>query len=517
MIEYFKKNLCKHPIFIFSLGCLSALSFSSNSIFICVPLMFIALSSLFFFLYQNTFNKFYIFFVGSLFSFGQLFFGLYWIANSFEYIFANGIYIGIIAVIFLTIALSTFYGLSCIIIVRIKYFLKLNLLGFALIFSIFLSLAEYLRGNLLGGFPWNIIGYIWIDSSSIMQSVSLIGIYGLGLFTFLAATSIILAFKNIKYAVYSLLPVLLLFIYGETRLTTVDNNTNKFLNIRVVQPAISQNEKWNEKLKSKHLEKLITLSVKDNISFIPNIILWPESAFPYNSTVADKNKEIFDWLGEDQILITGITRAKFNDSKLSNIYNSALITDKDFFTKKYYDKVRLVPFGEYNPFKKIFKFEKFTDGALDFTPGTDTNIFKLSNVNYNIAVLICYEVIFPSKIINGVRPDLIVNLTNDAWYGDTYGPLQHIATARVRAIEEGLPLVRVANTGISAVINKYGKYIKRLELGEEGVIDTSIPLSKSETIFSKLGNYMYIISLIFMLMLIRFPFISTNSTKWRNK
>ena len=126
---------------------------------------------------------------------------------------------------------------------RIKYFLKLNLLGFALIFSIFLSLAEYLRGNLLGGFPWNIIGYIWIDSSSIMQSVSLIGIYGLGLFTFLAATSIILAFKNIKYAVYSLLPVLLLFIYGETRLTTVDNNTNKFLNIRVVQPAISQNEK----------------------------------------------------------------------------------------------------------------------------------------------------------------------------------------------------------------------------------------------------------------------------------
>ncbi|MDG2000592.1 MAG: apolipoprotein N-acyltransferase, partial [Alphaproteobacteria bacterium] len=137
--------------------------------------------------------------------------------------------------------------------------------------------------------------------------------------------------------------------------------------------------------------------------------------------------------------------------------------------------------------------------------------FKLENINYNIAVLICYEIIFPAKVINGFRPDFIINLTNDAWYGDTMGPIQHLAAARVRAIEEGLPVIRAANTGISVVIDQYGQYIERLELGKEGVIDTNIPLSNLKTIFSKYGNYIYLISLIFMLMLVKFPFIKNNS------
>ena len=511
MIEYFKNNIYCSLIFIFLLGCLSAFSFSSNSVFICVPLIFIALSCLFYLLYKNTNNLYHIFFIGSLFSFGQLFTGLHWIANAFEFIYTYGIYLGLIAVIFLTFALSIFYGISCIIIVYIKNIWRLNLFGFAIIFSIFLSLGEYLRGNIFTGFPWNIVGYVWVDSSVALQSVSLIGIYGLGLFTFLATTSLILVFKNINYAIYSLSPILILFIFGVIRLNNIDDINNKFLQVRVVQPNIEQNEKWNDNLKSTHLDKLISLSIRDNATNIPDIILWPESSLPYSSSILEKNLRMVNWLSEEQLLITGITRTKFNKKKLSKIYNSALITDKYFQNPKYYDKVKLVPFGEYNPFKSLFKFEKLTDGTLDFSSGEQANSFKLENINYNIAVLICYEIIFSSKVINGFRPDFIVNLTNDAWYGDTMGPLQHLAAARVRAIEEGLPVIRAANTGISAVIDQYGKYIERLELGKEGVIDSNIPLNNLKTIFSIYGNYMYLISLMFLLMLVRFPFISTNS------
>ena len=287
------------------------------------------------------------------------------------------------------------------------------------------------------------------------------------------------------------------------------NNVENFISIRVVQPAISQEEKWDKKLSHIHLEKLISLSLKDNFEIKPKVILWPESALPYNSSTLENNTEIVNWLTEDQILIAGITRTEFTNNNLSKIFNSAFITDK-FFNNIYYDKIKLVPFGEYNPFKKILNFNKITTGVIDFSSGENNNIINLYSNKYNIGVLICYEIIFPGKVINGKRPNFLVNLTNDAWYGNTYGPLQHLAAARARAIEEGLPVIRSANTGVSAVINEYGQYLKRLELGEEGVIDINLALNQKKTFYSVYGNFLYLISLIFMLMLTRFAFISRN-------
>ena len=472
--------------------------------------MFITLSSLFFLLFKsNKKNYFYFFLLGILFSFGQLLVSLFWIANAFEFVFAYGIYIGLISILFLAFALSVFYGICCIIIMYIYNIWQLNLLGCAFIFSIFLSLGEYLRGNILGGFPWNIIGYIWTDSLIMMQSLSLIGIYGLGLFTFLAATSFFLVLKKISYGFYVLLPIIVCALYGEIRLNIKTDDFDKLLPIRVVQPAISQDEKWDASLSRAHLEKLIRLSLKDNGELKPKIILWPESSFPYNSSVLEKNIEIINWLDDDQILIAGITRTEFDNKHLSKIFNSAFITDK-FFNNNYYDKIKLVPFGEYNPFKKIFNFNKITNGTIDFSSGEHNNIINPYSMRYNIGVLICYEIIFSGQVINGNRPDFLVNLTNDAWYGNTYGPLQHLAAARARAIEEGLPVIRSANTGVSAIINEYGQYLKRLELGEEGVLDINIPLKQKKTFFSVYGNFIYLISLIFMLMLTRFAFISKN-------
>ena len=504
-------------MFIFFIGSLSGLSFSSASIFISFPIMFFTLSSLFFFLFTiNKESYLYYFFIGCSFSFGQLFISLYWIANAFEFVFTNGIYIGLISIIFLTIALSVFYGFSCMAIRYIYNIWRLNILGFAIIFSVFLSLGEYLRGSILGGFPWNIMGYIWTDSLVMMQSLSLIGIYGLGLFTFLSATSVILIFNKTSYAIYSLLPIILCAIYGEMRLSLKMDDVDNLLPIRVVQPAISQEEKWDKKLSHMHLKKLISLSLKDNVAIKPKVILWPESALPYNSSTLENSIEIVNWLNEDQILIAGITRTEFTNNNLSKIFNSAFITDK-FFNNIYYDKIKLVPFGEYNPFKMILNFNKMTTGTIDFSSGENNNVINLYDNRYNIGVLICYEIIFPGKVINGKRPNFLVNLTNDAWYGNTYGPLQHLAAARARAIEEGLPVIRSANTGVSAIINEYGQYLKRLELGEEGVLDINLALNQKKTLYSVYGNFLYLISLIFMLMLTRFTFISRNFKQRKQK
>ncbi|PPR16064.1 MAG: Apolipoprotein N-acyltransferase [Alphaproteobacteria bacterium MarineAlpha9_Bin3] len=493
---------------IFSFGCISGLSFSGLSVFICVPLMIVSLSFLLLFLfYSKNKNYLHFFSIGSLFSFGQLLVGLYWISFSFEYVFTNGIYFGFISILFLTFILSIFYGLSCIIILYIHNIWQLNIFGFAMIFSIFLSLSEYLRGNVFGGFPWNIIGYIWSYSDIMMQSLSIIGVYGLGLLTFLAATSIALIFHKIRYGFYAFLPIILCALYGEIRLNLQNTDYNDYLQIRIVQPSISQDLKWDQKLRNQHLEKLISLSLKDNGKNKPKIILWPESSLPYNSSFLEKNIEIINWLDYDQILIAGITRTEFNNNQLKKMYNSALITDK-LFNNIYYDKIKLVPFGEYIPLKNFFNFNKITNGPIDFSSGKNSNIVKLIDTKYNIGILICYEIIFSGNVIQGERPDFLVNITNDAWYGNTYGPLQHLSAARARAIEEGMPIIRSANTGVSAVIDEYGQYLDRLELGESGILDINLPIKKKNTVFSFVGNYLYLISLIFMLMLTRFAFIS---------
>ena len=493
-------------LFLFCIGSLSGLAFSSNLIFL--PLMIIGLVSLFSFIYNNNLGIIRVFLAGCAYSFGQLFIGLYWIAFAFEFTMEQGIWLGLIAVLFLAMSLSIFTGVFCALSKYLKILWNLNVFGYALLFSAFLSIGEYIRGNLFGGFPWNILGYIWSQSYVLMQPVSLIGIHGLGLISFLGCIAFILFFYKIRYGFYALSPLISIFIYSIFVVTLSSNKNNNFLSVRVVQPSIQQDEKWDKKLKSQHLEKLIKLSLVENNNFNPSIIIWPESAFPYSSSLLEQKTNIFDWLKNNQILITGATRTNFKNNKLTDIYNSAYIIDHSEKSRMFYDKIKLVPFGEYNPFKKLINFEKMTDGPLDFSNGQGVNTFYLSKANYNIGLLICYEIIFSGQVVNGTRPDILINITNDAWYGDTFGPIQHLASARARAIEEGLPVVRSANTGISAVIDGNGRFIERLEIGKEGVLDIYVPITDKRTIFSIYGNKIYILILIFMLTLARFVFIS---------
>ena len=506
IIRYLHNFFFLKILVLFGIGSLSSIAFNSNIIFL--PLMIISLVSLFYFIYDNNTTIARVFIIGCSYSFGQLFVGLYWISFAFEFAITSGIGVGLIAVFFLAILLSIFTGIFCALSKYLNDLWRLNVFGYALLLSSLLSIGEYLRGNLFGGFPWNTLGYIWSQSYVLMQPVSIIGIYGLGLISFLGSIAFVLIFYKIRYGFYAIIPLIIFFAYGTLELTFFSNKNNDWLAVRVVQPSIQQNEKWDIKLKKYHLEKLIKLSLLERNNFNPSIIVWPESAFPYSSSLLEKQINILDWLKENQILITGATRTNFKNNKLINIYNSAYIIDNTEQSRAFYDKAKLVPFGEYNPFKKIINFRKITDGSVDFSKGKGANTFNLKSLNYNIGLLICYEVIFSGQVVNGTRPDILINITNDAWYGDTAGPIQHLAAARARAIEEGLSLVRSANTGVSAVIDKNGRFIERLEINKEGVLDIYVPTSGKKTIFSIYGNKIYFIMLMFMLMLARFVFIS---------
>tara|TARA_B100000686_G_scaffold78896_1_gene85033 strand:- start:19406 stop:20635 length:1230 start_codon:yes stop_codon:yes gene_type:complete len=389
----------------------------------------------------------------------------------------------------------------------LQNFWKLNLVGYAVVFSVCVAFSEYLRGNFLGGFPWNIIGYVWSDSYILLQPVGLIGIYGLGLFSILAILSIYLFKIKISFGLYSLMPLIILISLSYFIFNIKNDEEYTNIKVRLVQPNIIQEEKWDDNLKDSHFKKLVKMSSLDYDYFKPKYIIWPESAFQFDKEILKyKNFSLFNWLDDDQLLITGATRKEYKNTNLDKVFNSVYFINKSGEIVNYYDKVKLVPFGEFIPLRGLYGLEKLTKGTMDFSSGVNSNIINLNKDFIKIGVLICYEIIFPGDVINGPRPDFLINLTNDAWYRNSIGPVQHLSAARVRAIEEGITVLRIANTGISAVIAPSGKYIKKLSLENEGVIDMIVPKKIDPTLFSKYGNFIYIILSLCMLFLSRILF-----------
>ena len=481
------------------------MSFRADLIFIF--LIILSVNILFYLITCKKCTVFKAFCLGFSYSFGQLFFGLYWIAIAFETGKTGGFFIGITAVFFLCMLLSLFMAVFVFVSKFLQNFWRLNLIGYAVVFSVCIAFSEYLRGNFLGGFPWNIIGYIWSDSYILLQPVGLIGIYGLGLFSVLAILSIYLFKVKISFGLYSLMPLIILI--GLSYFIFDINNDEEYTNIKVrlIQPNITQEEKWDDNLKDNHFDKLVRMSSVNNDAFKPKYIIWPESAFQFdNEILKNKNFNLFSWLDNDQLLITGATRKEYKNSKLDKIFNSVYFINKNGEIVNYYDKVKLVPFGEFIPLRDFYGLEKLTKGSMDFNSGINSNVINLSKDFIKIGVLICYEIIFSGNVINGPRPDFLINLTNDAWYRNSIGPVQHLSAARVRAIEEGITILRIANTGISATIAPSGKYIKKLPLQTEGIIDIIVPKKIDPTLFSKYGNFMYIILSLCMLLLSRILF-----------
>jgi apolipoprotein N-acyltransferase len=384
-----------------------------------------------------------------------------------------------------------------------------------------LTLSEWLRGHVLTGFPWNALGYALTEPLALAQMASLIGLWGL---TFLsvaifASPAVLVDGRSrgrkpwIAPAI-ALLLLLAMGIFGAVRLTLQPTTTVANVKLRIMQPNLQQDVRFNYAAKAEVMQKYITLSdrasgpqstgVRD-----AGILIWPESAFPFFLTrEADAMTQIADLLPKGTTLITGSVRAPDlpPGTKITRAYNSIYAIDHDGSVLSIYDKLHLVPFGEYLPFQNWMEklgFVQFTKVLGGFIPGVRRHTMEIPNAPRALP-LICYEVIFPDEVVErDDRPGWIVNLTNDGWFGISTGPYQHLQQARLRAIEEGLPVVRAANTGVSAVIDPLGRIVARLGLGVEGVLDSGLPSAIPPTIYARIGNIpaasIVVLSLIFII------------------
>jgi apolipoprotein N-acyltransferase len=356
-----------------------------------------------------------------------------------------------------------------------------------------LTLSEWLRGHVLTGFPWNTLGYALTEPLALAQTASLIGLWGL---TFLSvaifASPAVLIDGSSRGRRPWIAPAAALLLLRPT--VTVAN-----VRLRIMQPNLQQDVRFNYAAKAEVMQKYLTLSdrasgpqstgVRD-----AGILIWPESAFPFFLTrEADAMAQISDLLPKGTILITGSVRAPDlpPGTKITRAYNSIYAIDHDGSVLSIYDKLHLVPFGEYLPYQDWMEklgFVQLTKVQGGFIPGARRRTLEFPNAPRALP-LICYEAIFPGSVAVGdERPGWIVNLTNDGWFGISTGPYQHLQQARLRAIEQGLPVVRAANTGISAVIDPLGRMIARLGLGIEGVLDSGLPSAIAPTIYARTGD-----------------------------
>ena len=308
------------------------------------------------------------------------------------------------------------------------------------------------------------------------------------------------------------IPIILLFLSAFLRFYYRENlKLNSDQLITIVQPNIKQQDKWNSLKRDDHIKKLIQLSKYKSEEYENKyrIIIWPETSF---EGIIPRELNLLSNIAKDIIkdnktsLIIGLLSLK--NQKLFN--SLALLNSSGNIDYKY-DKIHLVPFGEYIPFRSYFNNIAELISKKDFSIGTNKDNIILENIGY-ILPLICYEVLFSGEVRDRVSKNtkLIINITNDAWFGKTPGPYQHLALTKIRAVELGLPLARVANTGISSLISPYGEEIIKIPLNQEGVKTTKLISRLDETIYKKFGDYIFIISILFILFINGFIRLKNN-------
>jgi apolipoprotein N-acyltransferase len=439
---------------------------------------------------------------GWWFGFGYFVPGLYWIGYAFLVDASTFGWLLPVAVCGLPayLALFTAFGFA------LARLIWTNDASRVLALAASLTLSEWLRGHVLTGFPWNAFGYALTEPLALAQTASLIGLWGM---TFLAVAifaspAVLIDGRSRTRRPWiapaaALLMLVLMGIYGGIRLARQPTTLVENVKLRLMQPNLQQDVRFNYSAKAEVMQKYLALSdratgpqstgVRD-----ATILIWPESAFPFFlSREADAMAQIAELLPKGTVLITGAVRAPDlpPGTRVTRAYNSIYVIDHDGSILSFYDKLHLVPFGEYLPFQDWMEklgFVQLTKVQGGFIPGERRRTMELPRAP-RMLPLICYEAIFPGDVASrDDRPGWIVNLTNDGWFGISTGPYQHLQQTRVRAIEEGLPVVRVANTGISAVIDPVGRIVARLDLGVEGVLDSRLPAAIAPTFYARTGD-----------------------------
>jgi apolipoprotein N-acyltransferase len=469
------------------LGALSALAFAPLHVF---PAMAVSLIGLYW-LIQSAPTRRMAFNVAWIWGFGHFAAGNYWIANSFLLDLVRFGWMMPPVISGLAAFLALYPALVGAVIWRKGDLAPGRIIAFAGLWVI----AEWLRAHVLTGYAWNLVAYVWDISPAMMQSAALWGSWGLGLFTVaiftLPASLAANESKRARLACVSALAILgLLWAGGTWRLAGDTSEHVAGIKLRIVQANVSQVEKLKGGFSARHFEKHLQLTRDTPGLDSVTHIIWPESAVPF---LLDRDPALRQMIAgiipPKGALLTGTIRGAPQDGDLEQIWNSLAVLDSTGAIHATADKAHLVPLGEYVPMRKLFPFiSKLTPGAMDFSAAPGPATISVPGAP-DVGPSICYEVIFPGAVVDEVhRPSWLVNVTNDGWFGNSAGPYQHFASARFRAVEEGIPLVRAANTGISGVIDAYGRIETQSKLGEIAVIDAPLPQVLPPTWYARLGT-----------------------------
>ena len=453
---------------------------------------------------------------GWWFGIGHFLLGVHWIAEAllvdpqrtaWMIPFAVGglaVLLGLFAALAAVLAVGLWRRLGCAGAARV-----LVLAGAWLVF-------EWLRGWVLTGFPWNLVGYVWADVPAAIQVASWVGVYGLSLVSVAAAAmpatlvdgagrrSAVLATLLFTVA----LP-LAVGVGGAIRLAAAPDYAGGAglvadVRLRLVQANIDQRLKWVPEHRRAHLDKHVALSRRPAAGgTAPTHVLWPETAVPFFLGTDGAARSVAALaVPPGGLLITGAPRTTIGLPGARRFWNAVHAIGDGAGLVATYDKAHLVPFGEYVPLGDVLPLDRIVAGQGNFTAGRGRRTMTLAGLP-PLSPLVCYEAIFPGAVADPqVRPAWLLNLTNDAWFGTGAGPAQHFAIAAMRAVEEGLPLVRVANTGISALVDPYGRVRARLGVGVEGVLDVALPGALPPTLFARLGDWSVALLLLVTLVLV---------------
>ena len=504
----FKKNYL-NLLYIFFLGVISSYSLPPYNYFI---INFITFSLFLIFLVnkkKKLSNNISFFKYGWIFGFGYFLCSLYWIVISLNFD-QNFKFLIPVAVILIPAFLALFYGIATY---SFSIFYLKNTICSFLIFSILFGLIEFIRGFILTGFPWNLISFSFSDNIYFIQILSVIGTYSFNLICISIFTVPALFFlrrskKEIFFCFFFILLCFGFFMFGnlknnDFRAQKIIKNNYK---IRVLSSNISLDRFYSKTDELKIINELIDLSSPEKKE--PTIFLWPEGIIP-DSYLKDMHvyKELFlNNFGDNDLIIMGLNSIEKKNSK-DLFFNSMAVFNNKLSLVNSYNKVNLVPFGEFIPFENILSligFKTITNQYQSFSEGDERKLLNIKNnkIDIKFLPLICYEIIYSGKLSNDKNFDYIFNISEDGWFGDSIGPRQHFHHSIFRSIESGKYILRSANNGIAAIINPMGVVEKKIDLGSAGYIDFFEGKSIKPTTFLIYGNKIFLILILLYIFLI---------------
>lgn len=419
--------------------------------------------------------------------------GMFWIVEPFFVDPLRHGWMAPFALVLLPSGLGLFWGAAFGLAARLARDWRRLFLAAAL-----LAAAETARAFALTGFPWALVGYAWIDAPQ-MQVAAVIGPHGLTLATTLAAAMgavwIGRPWPWLAAPAMAALAVAGAGIWGQARLAAPEPQATG-VTLRIVQPNTEQSLKWDPAMAMTILDRLLFATAAPPEGPEPDVVIWPETAVPYLLNGSEELVADIDRIAGTAPVVFGIVR---RDGQ--RLFNSLAVSTPGGTVTQVYDKHHLVPFGEYMPLGELFAAVGIHGLAAShgagFSPGPGPLLLDLGRAGRALP-LICYEAIFPQHLFAPERPDWVLQATNDAWFGEVSGPYQHLAQARLRAVEQGLPLIRAANTGISAVIDAKGRVQARLGLGQQGYLDAALPPALPPTPYALTGDWPVFAAMLFL-------------------